>query len=129
MFEFQEKSMRTMARFLLLTALSVSAFAADVSYKGFRPDFIIDVRTPAEFAAGHIDGAINIPVDQIEGKISTLKELKPGSPVLLYCRSGRRSAIAASILGARGYQQVVDGGGMDSLVHAIKVCQKGSKSC
>ena len=125
MFEFQEKSMRTMARFLLLTALSVSAFAADVSYKGFRPDFIIDVRTVGEFQAGHIDGALNIPVDQIEQGVAGIKGIKPDSKILLYCRSGRRSSHAAVILGNRGFKRVVDGGGMDTLARSLRQCAPG----
>lgn len=62
---------------------------------------LVDVRTPGEFASGHITGATNIPVQEIERRIG---ELGPkGRPVVLYCRSGARSAQAARILTAAGY--------------------------
>lgn len=71
---------------------------------------LVDVRTPQEFAAGAIEGAINVPVDQIG---SRLAELEPRDrPVVVYCRSGRRSAAAADTLFDAGFAQVYDLGGM-----------------
>lgn len=70
---------------------------------------LVDVRTPAEFAAGHIAGAINIPVQQLDAR---LQELEQGSAVVLYCRSGRRSGSAARILKAAGFAAVHDLGPM-----------------
>lgn len=70
---------------------------------------LLDVRTPAEFAAGHIDGALNIPVQELPSRV---KELAPrGKSVVVYCRSGARSCAAAGILTAQGYE-VLDIGGM-----------------
>lgn len=66
----------------------------------------LDVRTPEEYAEGHIDNAINIDVlnDSFESKaISTLPKDKT---IALYCRSGRRSKNAAKILSANGYTVV-----------------------
>ena len=117
--------MKTLLRLLLLAVLASSALAADFSYKGVKPDFIIDVRTVGEFQAGHIDGALNIPVDQIEQGVAGIKGIKPDSKILLYCRSGRRSSHAAVILGSRGFRQVVDGGGMDTLARSLKQCAPG----
>lgn len=102
--------------------LSIAAFAADYQYRGVRPDVVIDVRTPAEFAAGHIDGAINIPVERIGQDISTIKKLQQGSTILLYCRSGRRSAAAAEVLKKQGYSHVLDGGGIETLSQSLKPC-------
>ena len=110
---------------LLLVVISFSALAADVRYNGVKPDFIIDVRTAEEFSAGHIDGAINLPVDQIGEQITRVKGLKPGSKLLVYCRSGRRSAAAAQILQQRGYSQVLDGGGIETLSKSLKQCSSG----
>lgn len=66
---------------------------------------IIDVRTPDEFADGHIIGAVNMPYDLIT-------ELIEGIPVdtqlVLYCRSGRRSGIAADKLKEIGYTKILD---------------------
>lgn len=72
---------------------------------------ILDVRTPDEFDAGHIDGAIMI--DFYEDDFATqLAELDPSVPYLLYCRSGNRSGQAAAMMDALGFTDVadVDGG-------------------
>ncbi len=73
------------------------------------PHQLIDVRTAEEFASGHIPGALNIPVQELEQRLS---EVETGQPVVLYCRSGNRSAQAAQILGDAGYGQVYDLGGI-----------------
>jgi len=73
---------------------------------------LVDVRSPEEFAAGHISGAVNIPVDEVEGRMG---EIGPRDrPVVLYCRSGNRSAHAARILERSGYANVHDLGAMSS---------------
>lgn len=59
---------------------------------------LLDVRTPEEFRAGHIAGAINIPVDALAARTS---ELPRDRPVVVYCRSGKRSARAAAMLEGR----------------------------
>ena len=59
-----------------------------------------DVRTPAEYAAGHIPGAHNIPLDRLEEQLPNLPS--NGHPVIVYCRSGRRSAMAAELLAQAG---------------------------
>lgn len=117
--------MNTLVR-LLLVLMSFSAIAADVRYNGVKPDFIIDVRTAEEYSMGHIDGAINVPVDQIGQQLAGVKGLKPGSTVLVYCRSGRRSAAAAQIMQQRGYTRVLDGGGIESLAKSLKQCTAGT---
>ncbi|WP_081310600.1 rhodanese-like domain-containing protein [Pseudoalteromonas luteoviolacea] len=63
---------------------------------------IIDVRTPEEYASGHIKGAINIPYDQIEAQTAVLQKLKPYT-LVVYCRSGRRARIFEDILLQRGF--------------------------
>ena len=78
---------------------------------------VIDVRTPAEFAAGHLAGAQNIDVEA--GDFATrIASLDKGAAYLVYCRSGRRSAIAAQQMAAAGFKDIVDGGGLDALVAA-----------
>ena len=111
---------------LFLLLMTTAAFAVDVRYNGIRPDFIIDVRTPAEFSAGHIEGAINIPVDRIGLDANAIKGLKQDSRILLYCRSGRRSAVAAGVLQQQGYRRVLDGGGIEMLARSLKNCTSGS---
>ena len=67
---------------------------------------IVDVRTPAEYAAGHVPNAVNVPLGQLQ---SSLKKVgKKRKPVVVYCRSGSRSASAVSILRSRGFAQVLD---------------------
>ena len=69
-----------------------------------QPDVIIvDVRTPAEFAEGHIAGAVNRPLQTIE---SWYKELPKDKPVYLYCRSGNRSQQAAEFLKKKGFRNI-----------------------
>lgn len=107
---------------ILLVLLTFTAHAGEFSYNGIKPTVIIDVRTPQEFAAGHIDGALNIPFDQIGEGILTVKALKKNSTILVYCRSGRRSAVARSALEQLGYKRILDGGGMETLSHNLKAC-------
>ena len=67
---------------------------------------VVDVRTPQEFASGHVPGAINIPYDDIGKRASEIGP--PSTQVLLYCRTGRRSGIAADALDRAGYKKVYD---------------------
>jgi len=112
---------------VFLFAVAISAFAADVSYLGVKPAVIIDVRTPEEFAAGHLDGAVNIPYEQIAKGINTIPSLTKSSPILIYCRSGRRSAIAAQSLEQLGFQRVYDGGAMSDVQRKLQSC--AGKTC
>ncbi len=68
---------------------------------------LVDVRTPAEFAEGSAPGAINIPLDQVA---SQLDKFKTGSDIVVFCRSGNRSAQAKSILEQNGIKGVTNGG-------------------
>lgn len=71
---------------------------------------LVDVRSPAEFAAGHLPGALNIPVHEIEAREA---ELAPRDrPLVLYCRSGNRSARAAAALQDSGHTSVHNLGAM-----------------
>lgn len=74
---------------------------------------LIDVRTPDEFASGHIINAINIPVESLQAR---LDEVPDDTPVIVYCRSGNRSAAAAQILVAADFQPVYDLGGIQTWV-------------
>lgn len=72
---------------------------------------ILDVRTPEEYAAGHIPNAINIPNETIgASEISALPD--KDQLILVYCRSGRRSKEAAEKLVFLGYTNVVEFGGI-----------------
>lgn len=69
---------------------------------------IVDVRTPAEFASGHYKGAVNIPLDELERRMHELGE-DADRPIVLYCRTGRRSGIAQDIVRRAGYKKVYNG--------------------
>lgn len=75
-----------------------------------KNDLILDVRTPMEFAAGHIPGAKNIPVDQV---MNHTAELSRYASIYVYCRSGGRVMTACSILFPMGVKNLiaVDDGG------------------
>ena len=64
---------------------------------------ILDVRTVAEFEDGHIEGAINVPVDELATR---LDELSKDDELLVYCRTGNRSGSAVSILSDAGYTKI-----------------------
>jgi hydroxyacylglutathione hydrolase len=66
---------------------------------------LLDVRGRAEYAEGHIDGALNIPMGHIPQRLDTIPHDRP---VITYCASGYRSQAAASLLRARGYDNVTN---------------------
>ncbi len=68
---------------------------------------IIDVRTPGEYATGHIDGSINIPLDKISKSVDKLKKKQP---IITCCASGARSGAAKRLLESAGIQEVYNGG-------------------
>jgi len=96
------------------TAATVQLVDADeaLAILDNKPDaLLIDVRTEAEFKSGHIEGALLLPIDQLQAKLSELPKDK-ATPLVVYCRSGNRSATAAQILLQAGYSQVYDLGGI-----------------
>lgn len=73
---------------------------------------IIDVRSPEEFMAGHLDGALNYNVE--DGTLAEqLVGLDPSANYIVYCRSGRRSAIAADMMRNAGFESVTDLGSLE----------------
>lgn len=72
---------------------------------------ILDVREPDEYEAGHIPGAILIPYTQVEEQANEALPDKD-QRILVYCRSGRRSKIAAQVLGKLGYTNIKEFGGI-----------------
>jgi len=115
-------TMKTFARVLLASfalvlapacaAPTVTGEAAHelVAKKGA---LLLDVRTPGEFSGGHLDGATNIPVQELEAKLSTLTA-KKDQDIVVYCRSGHRSNQAAEILKKAGFTKVHDLGSISN---------------
>lgn len=79
---------------------------------------IVDVRTPEEFNEGHIENAINLPVDEIEDRALEVLPNKKET-YLIYCRSGNRSAQGAKILENMGYEIIYDFGGINDWPYDI----------
>lgn len=91
-----------------------------------KPDFkglvnqgaiIVDVRSPHEFASGHIEASINMPLDTIVSKTASLTKM--GKPVITVCRSGARSRLALGILKSAGIE-TVNGGAWNVLKQKIQ---------
>lgn len=66
---------------------------------------VLDVRTPEEFAAGHVPGAINVPHDQVEARIAELRGARDRD-LVVYCRSGKRAGVALETLGRLGFTRL-----------------------
>lgn len=92
-----------------------------IQYKDFKKlkeeneIVIVDVRSYLEYQTGHIEGAINIPLNTIT-ETENLKKILPDTKAtyVIYCRSGNRSKTASEILLQRGYENVFDLGGIEN---------------
>lgn len=100
------------------TLLSLSLLLASACT--FAKEVIIDVRTPQEYAASHVDGSINIEYGAIAQQISKAGVTKDDK-VMLYCQSGRRSGIALTTLQGMGFSKAENAGGIEQ---ARKLLQK-----
>lgn len=102
-------------------ALGVSACAAPAEPVAFAEGtVVIDVRTPAEFASGHLEGALNIDVQSpdFEAQISALD---PSGSYYVYCRSGNRSGAAIDRMEALGFTDLTNGGSVESASSATGI--------
>ena len=71
---------------------------------------LVDVRSREEFTGGHIDGAINIPIQELNGRLTELGD--SSGEIVVYCESGGRSAVAKRLLERNGFEHVHDLGGI-----------------
>ena len=94
--------------------LAGCASAQDTSPTNSDITQVIDVRTSAEYAAGHVSGSLNIDVET-STFTSDIQSLDKSGVYLVYCHSGRRSALAASAMTDAGFT-VLDGGGIDAML-------------
>ena len=78
--------------------------------------FLVDVRTPGEFASGSVNGAVNIPLDQLPQQ---LQRFKGKENIVVFCRSGNRSGQAKNILGKNNFQNVTNGGTWQNVQEVI----------
>lgn len=79
--------------------------------------FVVDVRTPEEFAEGSFPGAVNIPLDEVEKRVD---EFKGKKSVVVFCRSGKRSAQAIEILDKNGVKPVTNGISVENMEKETK---------
>lgn len=89
---------------------------------------LIDVRTAEEFAAGSLPGATRIGHEEIAEQIGAVAPDKD-TPIVLYCRSGRRSSIAQDALQALGYRNVSNAGGYDEFRLALRNATPPCNEC
>lgn len=97
-------------------AQSKSKHITEFSQKDINDGILIDVRTPQEFEAGHLDNAVNIDwfANDFTKKIETLDKEKP---VYVYCKKGGRSTKAAHVLDSLGFEKVIElEGGYDAFI-------------
>lgn len=101
---FASRSTPVAAQDISPTAYQTQFIASNTSH------FLLDVRASEEFASGHIHGAVNIPLDVLRNHLS---EVPTDQPIVVYCRSGNRSAQASQILAQAGYTNIYDMGGLN----------------
>ncbi|TBR40466.1 MULTISPECIES: rhodanese-like domain-containing protein [Dyella] len=103
-----------LAALVILLVLAGAAGAADAPLarteliqrqQAGQAPFLLDVRRADEFRDGHIEGALNVPVEQLSGRYTALG-VPRDREIVVYCVSGRRAAKAQEILEARGYTHV-----------------------
>jgi phage shock protein E len=75
---------------------------------------VVDVRSVGEFSGGHFNGALNIPVDEVQKRISEFGANKDRE-IILYCRSGGRAGSAKQMLEAAGFKKVTNAGGLTDM--------------
>ena len=107
-----------------LAAMSLLAVLASrlLLHRGVKPDVVrqkiaagavvVDVRTPREFGNGAYPAAINVPLQELGQRIG---EFAKDRPLVLYCRSGARSAVATDMLKKAGFVDVINAGGLSDM--------------
>jgi len=101
---------------------SVETQATDAPQTTIKTEsaILIDVRSPEEFAAGHLQGAMNYNVE--DGTLeAALSSLDTSQSYNVYCQSGRRSAIAIALLNQNGFTRVTDLGGIDEAAQSTGI--------
>ena len=79
---------------------------------------IVDVRSPEEYRSGHVPGALNLPLENLQNAPAVLKD--KNSKLYLYCLSGARSAMAAGMLRRMGYENCINAGGLGSFTGKLE---------
>ncbi|GAA4358562.1 hypothetical protein GCM10023185_24400 [Hymenobacter saemangeumensis] len=93
---------------------SPATAAAAVKLLADSRNVVLDVRTPAEFAAGHLQGAQNVDFRAASFQ-EQVAQLNPQKTYILYCASGNRSGQAAALMQKKGFGKVINAGGYNDL--------------
>jgi rhodanese-related sulfurtransferase len=112
------RPLSALASSLASLAACVSPAAGDMRAAREAGAPIIDVRSPGEWAEGHLDGSTLVPLPELAGRIPEIEALVGGDktkPVIVVCRSGARAEQARELLRKNGFTNVVNGGGWTSL--------------
>jgi rhodanese-related sulfurtransferase len=104
----------------LVGCSSSSTQSAEAAAQVASGAVLIDVRTPEEFAGGHLDGALNIDVQSADFD-ARITELDPAGTYLIYCRSGNRSAAAIETMEGLGFTNLSDLGSLSEAADATGV--------
>lgn len=94
--------------------VDVDGLKADLE-RGAVP-LLVDVRSAAEYAEGHVPGAVNVPLDQLESRLGELGS--KDQELYVICQSGRRSMLASATLASKGFRPVNVGGGTGAWIDA-----------
>ncbi len=105
---------------MLDTIKNLFGFGTPTNYSDLvhQGALIVDVRSQQEFASGHIENAINLPVDSLKQQLQKLPN--KNQIIITCCASGMRSGVAKTILISNGYSSVYNGGGWTSLQSKLK---------
>lgn len=107
----------TLSLILLPATLSASPRAETAWSMISDGAVLIDVRTEREFKQGHLESALNIPLNEVMN--SGLMQFSKDQPIVLYCRTGNRSNIAKQQLIKQGFTHTHNGGGLDEMRQLI----------
>ena len=118
--------MKNIIFLILIFAKTTVSLANDVAAQD--TPFWIDVRTPAEYETGHLPGSRNINFDRIGAGIVEITGSRD-APIILYCRSGRRSGLAKQALEQLGYTNVINAGGIEDVLRRADIDPATGPDC
>ncbi|MDO5096657.1 MAG: rhodanese-like domain-containing protein [Peptostreptococcaceae bacterium] len=101
---------------IAMTGDELVTLLADESQAG--EILLVDVRQPEEFASGHIDSAINIPLGEVESQLETFEAFKD-KKIILYCNTGNRSGQAAQLLVNNGFEKIYNADGVKQFEYEL----------
>lgn len=120
------KNILSIAILLLCFSCQTTAKAPEVPNKNIENSlaqklnegaYLVDVRTPEEFAQGSIEGAINIPLDEVQNRVM---EFRDKENLVIFCRTGNRSSQAIEILKKNGIYNATNGTNVETINSILK---------